>query len=142
MTATGGKKRRVSKKNKKAWRKYVDMSDVDKFLEDTRLEKRLGSFAARKNSDLFVVSTTEPMLSKKQRRELLKSKEPRCFSILKPHTAVPDPISKRNRVKTREERRDSRLRTKEQRRNAQILKKSAIQISQELQNNNNNVKTK
>ncbi|XP_043513624.1 ribosome biogenesis protein NOP53-like [Frieseomelitta varia] len=142
MTATGGKKRKVSKKNKKAWRKYVDMGDVDKFLENTRLEERLGSFAARENSELFVISATRPVLSKKQRRELLKSKEPKCFSILKPHTAVPDPISKRNRVRTREERRDSRLRTKEQRRNAQILKKRAIQTSQELQNNNNNVKTK
>lgn len=140
MTATGGKKRKVSKKNKKAWRKYVNMDDVDKFLDDSRLEERLGSFAARKNSDLFIVSTTRPVLSKKQRRELLKSKEPRCFNILKPHTAVPDPISKRNRVRTKEERRNSRLRTKEQRKNEQMLKKRASQISQELQSNNN-VKT-
>lgn len=135
MTAASTKKRRVSKKNKIAWRKYVDMKDVDKFLEDSRLEERLGSFASRDNSELFVISTTTPVLSKKQRRELLKSKEPRCFSILKPHTAVPDPISKRNRVRTREERRNSRFRTKEERKKAQILKREAIKRSQEPEQN-------
>lgn len=128
MTAASTKKRRVSKKNKIAWRKYVDMKDVDKFLEDSRLEERLGSFATRDNSELFVVSTTTPVLSKKQRRELLKSKEPRCFSILKPHTAVPDPISKRNHVRTR-------LRTKEERKKARILKREVIKRSQEPEQN-------
>lgn len=37
-----GKKKRVSKKNKIAWRKHTDIKDVDKFLEDKRLEERLG----------------------------------------------------------------------------------------------------
>ncbi|XP_076236107.1 ribosome biogenesis protein NOP53 [Calliopsis andreniformis] len=108
------KKRKVSKKTKKAWRKHVDTKDVDKFLEDTRLEERLGgSLDAVQNSDLFEISTKPEILPKKARRELLKLKEPRCFNILKPHTAVPDPIVKRNRVKTKEERKNSLLVQKE-----------------------------
>lgn len=36
------KKKRVSKKTKTAWRKYSDINDVEEFLEDQRLEERLG----------------------------------------------------------------------------------------------------
>ncbi|CAK9803190.1 Ribosome biogenesis protein NOP53 [Anthophora quadrimaculata] len=118
MPAVKTKKRKVSKKNKKAWRKHVDTKDVDKFLEDSRLEERLGSFTARKDSELFEVSAKPEVLPKKLQRELLKSKEPRCFNILKPHTAVPDPITKRNRV-----------RTKEERKSVFVLKKEAIRKS-------------
>ena len=113
------KKRKVSKKTKKAWRKHVDTKDVDKFLEDSRLEERLGSFSVRENADLFVISTKPEILPKKARRKLLQSKEPRCFNILKPHTAVPDPITKRNRV-----------RTKEERKNVLLLRKEALRESQ------------
>jgi nucleolar protein 53 len=38
----GVKKKRVSKKNKKSWRKHTDTKDVDSFLDDKRLEERLG----------------------------------------------------------------------------------------------------
>lgn len=38
----GRKKKRVSKKNKKSWRKHTDTKDVDSFLDDKRLEERLG----------------------------------------------------------------------------------------------------
>nr|XP_033329970.1 ribosome biogenesis protein NOP53 [Megalopta genalis] len=102
-------KRKVSKKTKKSWRKHVDVNDVDKFLEDSRQQERLGSFSNRKNSDLFVISTKPEILPKKARRELLQSKEARCFNALKSHSAVPDPIAKRNRVRTKEERKDPRV---------------------------------
>lgn len=36
------KKKRVSKKNKIAWRKHIDIQDVEDFLEDQRLEERIG----------------------------------------------------------------------------------------------------
>lgn len=36
------KKKHVSKKNKKDWRKHCDIRDVEEFLEDQRLEERLG----------------------------------------------------------------------------------------------------
>ncbi|XP_076620000.1 ribosome biogenesis protein NOP53 [Colletes latitarsis] len=119
MVESKTKKRKVSKKKKISWRKHVDIRDVDKFLENSRLEERLGSFSTRKDSDLFEISTKPEILSKKSRRELLRLKEPRCFNILKPHTLVPDPIVKRNRVKTKNERK-----------NALLLRKEAIEKSQ------------
>lgn len=104
------KKRKVSKKNKKSWRKNVDIKDVDKFLDNKRLEERLGApFSERADSELFSIDTSRDetlLVSKIERRAQLKIKEPRCFAILKPHTAVSDPISKRNRVKTPEERKN------------------------------------
>lgn len=36
------RKKRVSKKLKSSWRKYVNIADVEEFLEDKRLEERLG----------------------------------------------------------------------------------------------------
>ena len=113
MVDTVVKKRKVSKKTKRSWRKHVDTKDVDKFLENERLEERLGgSFALRKDEELFAIDKTREddaidenyNLTKQQRRELMKKKEPKCFAILKPHSSVPDPITKRNRVRTPEER--------------------------------------
>ncbi|XP_015510412.2 ribosome biogenesis protein NOP53 [Neodiprion pinetum] len=105
------KKRKVSKKTKKSWRKHVDTKDVDNFLDEKRLEERLGApFSERSDGELFAVDKSpekkSELTSKQQRRLALKSKEPVCFAILKPHTAIPDPIAKRNRVKTPEERKN------------------------------------
>lgn len=36
------KKKNLSKKNKKDWRKNCDIRDVEEFLDDQRLEERLG----------------------------------------------------------------------------------------------------
>lgn len=38
----GIKKKRVSKKSKLSWRKHVSIADIEEFLEDKRLEERLG----------------------------------------------------------------------------------------------------
>lgn len=111
MLTDGVKKRKMSKKTKKSWKK-VDIKDVEAFLDDQRFEQRLGKpFSLRLDEDLFVVDRSrsdnlinkEVKLTKQQRRELLRNKEPKCFSALKSLTAVPDPISKRNRVRTRDE---------------------------------------
>lgn len=40
--ALAGPKKRVSKKSKASWRKHVDIKDVDEFLDDKRLQERLG----------------------------------------------------------------------------------------------------
>lgn len=97
------KKRKVSKKTKKSWRKHVDIKDVDKFLDDKRLEERLGvPFSERVDSQLFIIDKSEAIThtsSKQAARLALKNKEPKCFASLKPHTQVPDPICKRNHVK-------------------------------------------
>lgn len=90
MVDTVGKKRKVSKKTKKSWRKHVDIKDVDSFLDSERLEERLGTpFALRKDEELFAIDRTRDesalsetsTLSKKQRRELLKNTEPKCYEI-------------------------------------------------------------
>lgn len=97
------KKRKVSKKTKKSWRKHVDIKDVDKFLDDKRLEERLGvPFSERVDSELFIIDKSENItntFSKQAARLALKNKEPKCFASLKPHTQVPDPICKRNHVR-------------------------------------------
>lgn len=38
----GTKRKRVSKKNKAAWRKHTDVKDVEDFLEVQRQEERIG----------------------------------------------------------------------------------------------------
>ncbi|XP_020706530.2 ribosome biogenesis protein NOP53 [Athalia rosae] len=105
------KKRKVSKKTKKSWRKHVDNKDVDQFLDNKRLEERLGApFSRRSDSELFAIDkipeSKSRLTTKQQKRLALQAKEPVCFALLKPHTAVPDPIAKRNRVKTPEERKN------------------------------------
>ncbi|XP_063987604.1 ribosome biogenesis protein NOP53 [Diachasmimorpha longicaudata] len=105
------KRKRVSKKTKKSWRKHVDTKDVDSFLEDFRLEERLGvPFKKRADTELFQIDSIpdedlkKVVNTKAAYRESLRNAEPKCYAALKPHTAVPDPISKRNRVKTPAER--------------------------------------
>lgn len=36
------KKKKVSKRNKVAWRKHIDISDVDKFMDEQRQDERVG----------------------------------------------------------------------------------------------------
>lgn len=52
--------KKASKKNKKSWRKNTDIEDVEEFLEDQRLEERLGgAFDKRTDSDIFVVDNSK-----------------------------------------------------------------------------------
>ncbi|CAK1545780.1 unnamed protein product [Leptosia nina] len=99
------KKKRVSKKNKAAWRKYSDIRDVEEFLEEQRLEERLGRFDTKVDDELFVVDLKgdgveekpdiKP-LSAKQRKRAALEETPRCFQILLPSSKVEDPNKKRN----------------------------------------------
>lgn len=129
MIDTKTKKRKVSKKTKKSWRKHVDTKDVDAFLDDKRLEERLGiPLSQQADSQLFTIDKTTDtaktvVISKHVARLALKNKEAKCFASLKPHTQVPDPICKRNRVRTKEERMNSILRQHEaERKSKGILK--------------------
>lgn len=36
------KRKRVSKKKKNSWRKHIDHSDVEQFLDNKRLQERIG----------------------------------------------------------------------------------------------------
>lgn len=40
--ALPSKKKRVSKKKKESWRKHIDITDVDKYMEEQRQEERIG----------------------------------------------------------------------------------------------------
>lgn len=112
------KKKKVSKRNKSSWRKHVNIKDVDEFLEDQRLDERLGyikvifvfnsvtlksfRFVSKLADDeLFQVDTqpsvegSRPSSEKQNRRQKLREKSANCFSLLVAHTKVPDPIKKR-----------------------------------------------
>ncbi|XP_045778941.1 ribosome biogenesis protein NOP53 [Maniola jurtina] len=103
------KKKRVSKRTKTAWRKHCDITDVEAYLEDQRLEERLGKFDTKPDEELFVLDTkgedvkdvkpdVKPLSAKQQRRAKL-AETPKCFEILLPSSKVPDPNAKRNTVK-------------------------------------------
>ena len=53
--------RKASKKNKKSWRKNVDINEVENFLDDQRLDQRLGldDLKSKKDEQLFQVDTGE-----------------------------------------------------------------------------------
>lgn len=42
ISITPTKKRRHSKKKKESWRKHIDITDVNEFLDEQRLEERIG----------------------------------------------------------------------------------------------------
>ncbi|XP_063380723.1 ribosome biogenesis protein NOP53 [Cydia fagiglandana] len=100
------KKKHVSKKNKKAWRKHCDITDVEAFLEDQRLEERLGKFEVKPDAELFVVDTAgdevkvkeeRPLTAKAKKRAKL-AETPKCYEVLIPSSKVQDPNAKRNHV--------------------------------------------
>ncbi|XP_025995808.1 ribosome biogenesis protein NOP53 [Solenopsis invicta] len=121
------KKHKVSKKTKRSWRKYSDVQDIDAFLDNNRLEERLGvPFSERTDLQLFTIdktaiNATRNTTSKRATRLALKNKEPRCFVSLKAHTCVPDPISKRNRVSAKKERINSVLQHEREKKIKNIL---------------------
>uniref|UniRef100_A0A6M2DSD8 Ribosome biogenesis protein NOP53 n=1 Tax=Xenopsylla cheopis TaxID=163159 RepID=A0A6M2DSD8_XENCH len=102
------KKKSVSKRSKLSWRKHVDIKDVDNFLEDQRHEERLGKqFSLRTDNELFQVDQKPKAIeitSKKSRRQALKNAPLKCFAMQQSHSKVPDPLVKRNPVRTRAER--------------------------------------
>ncbi|XP_065207482.1 ribosome biogenesis protein NOP53 [Planococcus citri] len=122
-------KKKVSKKLKSSWRKHVDVSDVEAFLDDKRLEERLGvPFAKRKDDDLFTIDTKPSTLIRESlftsKKEKARNLPLKCFAALENTSAVPDPVIKRNTVRSKEERQHPALRKKnETRRKAGILKK-------------------
>ncbi|GBM67691.1 Ribosome biogenesis protein NOP53 [Araneus ventricosus] len=85
-----GKKVRVSKNRKKNWNKVCDIKDVEEYLEEKRLEERIGGSVFEKTDDqLFVIQTDtkDDVLSKKTEKPL------RCFSNIGSYTKVPVPIN-------------------------------------------------
>lgn len=107
------KKKRVSKKNKSAWRKHTDIKDVEAFLADQSQAERIGqcahlisnvlyncifsSICDKKDEDIFAVDTkaNKKALTEKQKRKANALKQPKTYEALKNTSRVPDPIVKR-----------------------------------------------
>lgn len=116
VSAPTKKRKRIAKHKKKAWRITSDITDVERFYESERLEERLGEpFSERPSDSLFVVDTAaetaEPADAQPQQHISKRTKRKdigplKCFAILTARSAVPDPLKKRNRVRTPAERRD------------------------------------
>lgn len=96
-------RKRVSKKLKKSWRKNCDTTDVDQYLDNKRLEERLGkAFSERPDDALFTIDVKPDsgheqsvFLSPSERKK--KALEPaKCFQSLETTTGASDPIVKRN----------------------------------------------
>lgn len=97
-------KKRVSRKLKSAWRKHIDVSDVDKFLEEQRQDERAGDKIAEKpDAELFTEdkksSVVQPTLRDIRKRKF--DELPRSLLPLVNTSKVSDPIVKRNVKKTR-----------------------------------------
>jgi nucleolar protein 53 len=154
MLEMAHKKHKVSKKTKKSWRKHVNIQDVNNFLDNVRLEERLGtSFSLRKNEELFAIDKKRNTnnvnkynnLTKHQYRSLMNNTEPNCFAILKSSTAVTDPILKRNHIKTKEEKKSSILKQIESKKKLKdqlkLKDRAAIQNISSQKNKINNCKS-
>ena len=114
-----------SKKTKKGWRKNVDIAEVEEYLDEQRLEQRLGgAFAERADDELFTVDTiNEGKIENKaddiaeeepkRWRRKRESKPLKCFQHLEITNGVSDPKSGRNRTKTLEERKNPIVTAKE-----------------------------
>jgi len=97
-------RKNASKKSKKSWRKNIDMTDVENFLEDQRLEERTGGILSEKtDEDIFTLDTdgADKAEKKSKKRE---EKPLKCFALLQGLPGANDPKIKRNRLRTKEER--------------------------------------
>lgn len=121
--------KKASKKNKKSWRKNTELDDVEDFLDDQRLEERLGgAFDKRSDSDIFVVDTakdeatecsesTSINISKREaRKKTAREKSLKCFSNLdvNSNSGVQDPKKGRDSRKTPEQRKNPTIKKKEE----------------------------
>uniref|UniRef100_A0AAG5DN79 Ribosome biogenesis protein NOP53 n=1 Tax=Anopheles atroparvus TaxID=41427 RepID=A0AAG5DN79_ANOAO len=91
-------KKHVSRKLKSSWRKHIDTTDVDNFLEEKRQDERVGTVEEKQNIELFT-EEAKPGRVKLTLRELRKKKfsEMPTFALpLKNTSQVTDPTVKRN----------------------------------------------
>lgn len=102
------KKKRVSKRNKIAWRKHIDITDVENYLDDQRLEQILGPVSEKPDEELFQIDTTpnKVTLTTRQRRKLKILEPAKCYSALNAQSKIPDPVGKRSTRKSKEQRQE------------------------------------
>ncbi|XP_064455594.1 ribosome biogenesis protein NOP53-like [Ornithodoros turicata] len=131
MAATSKRKRLgLSKNRKKTWIKHINVKDVEEFLEEKRLDDRLGGpLEDKPDNALFSVDKTpasprlkaSKVLTKRERR----SKKLTCFQNLEPTSKVPPPIIP-CRVRDPEERKPAAVRKKQQKRSARRCQQAAV----------------
>uniref|UniRef100_A0A182F5U1 Ribosome biogenesis protein NOP53 n=2 Tax=Anopheles albimanus TaxID=7167 RepID=A0A182F5U1_ANOAL len=91
-------KKHVSRKLKSSWRKHIDTSEVDAFLEQQRQDERIGQTADQPDNELFS-EERKPGKPKTTLRELRRkqfAETPKSLLPLKNTSQVRDPIVKRN----------------------------------------------
>ncbi|KAI8364841.1 ribosome biogenesis protein Nop53/GLTSCR2 [Choanephora cucurbitarum] len=92
MATIQKKKTQPSRKGKKAWRKNVDITDVEEAQEELRaVERVVGHTETMKNEELFTIDVTGDATTK---RQLAKDKPLRVDEILSQRSAVPAVQSK------------------------------------------------
>ncbi|XP_060867100.1 ribosome biogenesis protein NOP53-like [Metopolophium dirhodum] len=86
-------KKRGGRRLKRDWRRKIDVTDVDTYLEGKRLQERIGDpFSEKKDEELFHIDTS----GKKQKSKKKSLNAPlKCLSSLQSTSAIP-PLAKRS----------------------------------------------
>jgi len=83
------KRKRVSKKSKKSWRKHSDIKDVETYLEDKRLQERTGGLVAEKsNAELFVLERKAEPSPQPVPRDRRQPRSLQCHAALELDTRI------------------------------------------------------
>jgi hypothetical protein len=108
----GGVNQKKAKNKKRNW-KQIRHDDVDSFLDEMREDERLGGIKGKTNEALYMmdsigfvedptktdvkknVPNSSPEREDGSTGPLVKIDDLKCFTLLKPHTSVPDPLVKR-----------------------------------------------
>lgn len=127
----------LSKKGKRGWRKNVDITQVEEYLDDKRLEERLGgSFADRPDDQLFTIdkdiTEAQPEVNENNKWRKKRVEKPlKCFQHLEIQGGVGDPKKGRNRRKTPQEKRNPTVIAKEKALAAQGIVKAKVKLQKE-----------
>jgi len=124
---------KLGKNKKKSW-KQIQHRDVDDFLDDLRQDERLGGISTKTDDELFTIDIkgvdstetwTRRSIPTERNKEgpLVVIDDLRCYQLLKPHTQVPDPLIKRNRVKLPGEGKSEIMKLKDIRRQNKRIKR-------------------
>ena len=96
---------KASKKNKKSWRKNVDMTEVNEYLEEKRFEERVGgSVTDKPNEALFTLDTNVEAELSETKRKRREDKPLKCFALLNGLPGAANPVPLRNHTLTPEQR--------------------------------------
>ncbi|KAG9296563.1 hypothetical protein G9A89_015155 [Geosiphon pyriformis] len=118
-----------SRKGKKAWRKNVDITDIEATLEDLRSEERIagGRICDQTNEQLFVVDIVGDL---KVKEKVKKQLHLRIDDILADRSKVPAVSSKPSKLKTLQKHINSRA--EKQRLEQMVRRKHHMRLTKDL----------